>query len=191
MFKLKAFILFFVYIYPIFLTSWSLINLKGRLHVSKNIVSMYGIMEQVWHANGLMAQWHSPPYVRFSSRGQIPLSIRKKEKEKEKSVALIRLEVGPWCNGKCLPPKLMSHMFKSRNQHLPQKKNAGKPAYQSPLTNPTKWVFCALGTTLLVINVIQHTSAIFFYLMEFRNCPWYYSPCSNLHQKALIAPPQR
>ena len=54
---------------------------------------MYGIMEQVWHANGLMAQWHSPPYVRFSSRGQIPLSIRKKEKEK--SVALIRLEVGP------------------------------------------------------------------------------------------------
>ena len=72
-----------------------------------------------------------------------------------------------------------------------KKKNAGKPAYQSPLTNPTKWVFCALGTTLLVINVIQHTSAIFFYLMEFRNCPWYYSPCSNLHQKALIAPPQR
>ena len=126
MFKLKAFILFFVYIYPIFLTSWSLINLKGRLHVSKNIVSMYGIMEQVWHANGLMAQWHSPPYVRFSSRGQIPLSIRKKEKEKEKSVALIRLEVGPWCNGKCLPPKLMSHMFKSRNQHLPPKKKKKK-----------------------------------------------------------------
>lgn len=125
-------------------------------------------MEQVWHANGLMAQWHSPPYVRFSSRGQIPLFIR----EKKRSFASIRLEVGPWCNGsECLPPKLTSPMFKSRISISPKKrKNVGKPAYQSPHTNPTKWVFCALGMTLLLINVIQHTSVIFFYLMEFQNC---------------------
>lgn len=131
-------------------------------------------MEQVWHANGLMAQWHSPPYVRFSSRGQIPLFIR----EKRRSFASIRLEVGPWCNGsECLPPKLTSPMFKSRISISPKKrKNVGKPAYQSPHTTHKVGVLCSRYD--LVINKCHPTH--FCHILLFNGISklsWCYSSC--------------
>jgi hypothetical protein len=43
------------------------------------------------------------------------------------------LEVRPWCDGKCLPPKVACRGFKFSNQPL-QKKIEGKAAYQSPQT---------------------------------------------------------
>ena len=45
--------------------------------------------------------------------------------------------IGPWCGGKCLPPKVIGCGFESGNQPL-QRKIWGKDAYQSPLLGPAK-----------------------------------------------------
>ncbi len=50
--------------------------------MSLGISSQGRIMEQVLlHTNGLMAQWHSPLYVRFSSRVQVEPPYLLAEKE--------------------------------------------------------------------------------------------------------------
>ena len=52
---------------------------------------------------------------------------------------ITKQEVEPWCNGKCLPPKVACYKFKSENQILKKKKKnkkKQKTAYKSPLLDP-------------------------------------------------------
>ena len=45
---------------------------------------------------------------------------------------ITKQEVEPWCNGKCLPPKVACYKFKSDKK----KKKKKKAAYKSPLLDP-------------------------------------------------------
>lgn len=64
------------------------------------------------------------------------------------------VEVRPWCNDKCLPPKATAHRFESGNQPLQNKLRRVKLPTMTSLRPCKMWELCALGMTIIFYLIV-------------------------------------